>query len=59
MPELHSVNVYLKQGSIFIGRYEIDEYDDIYDSWKEQRKFVTFANGEFLSSEIAGISWYF
>lgn len=53
----HTVKLYLKQGSIFIGKYEVDEYDDIYDSWKDQRKFITFANGEFLVSEVAGIEW--
>lgn len=57
LPEYESVKVYLKQGSVFIGKYEPDDYDDIYNSWIEQRKFITFANGEFLTSEVAGIEW--
>lgn len=55
--EYETIKVYLKQGSIFIGKYESVEYDDIYDSWKEQKKFIAFANGEFLVSEVAGIEW--
>jgi hypothetical protein len=55
--EYHTVRLYLKQGSIFIGKYEAEEYDAIYDSWKDQKSFITFANGVFLVSEVAGIEW--
>ena len=55
--EYHTVKGYLKCGLIFIGKYEVDDYDDIYDSWKDQNKFITFANGELLVNEVAGIEW--
>lgn len=51
------IKVYLKSGIIFEAKYEIDDYDEIYASWVEQRSLITFSNGEFLVSEIAGIEW--
>jgi hypothetical protein len=55
--EYGEITVYLKNGNIFVGKYDQEEYDDIYDSWNDQRKFLTFSNGQFLVSEIAGIEW--
>lgn len=53
----HSIKVYLKQGSIIIAEYDVDDYDDIYDSWKDGRKFMSFSNCEILTDEVAAIEW--
>ena len=53
----HSIKVYLKGGAIIIAKYDVDEYDDIYDSWKYGKKFMSFSNCEILSSEVAAIEW--
>lgn len=55
--DLRTVKVFLKQGAIINATYEVDEYDDIYDSWKEGRKHMTFYNCEILTSEVAAIQW--
>lgn len=54
---MSKVKVYLKNGVIFDGKYYDDEWEEIYDSWLYKKELLTLANGEFLMSEVIGLSW--
>lgn len=54
---MSDLKVYLKNGIIFDGIYYEEDYEEIYDSWFYKKEFLTIANGEFLMSEVIGLSW--
>ena len=51
------VKVYLKQGSVVTAVFDENDYFEIYDSWKNGSRYVTFSNCEFLGEQIIGIEW--
>lgn len=57
-PDMMTIKVHLKNGNIFKGLTSVDEWDGLCNQWLLQSgKLLTFDNGSFLMSEIAGLEW--
>ena len=52
------VRLHLKNGTVIVAEYEIDEYDDIYDDWVKQGKdILSFINCAVVANEIVAMEW--
>lgn len=57
-PDMMTVEVHLKNGNTFVGLTSVDDWDGLCEQWMGQsEKLLTFDNGSFLMSEIAGLEW--
>jgi len=55
--KIRTLKIYLKSGNIFYGKYDENEYDDVYDAWFNKSGMITFNNGEVITGDIEAIEW--
>jgi hypothetical protein len=54
---IKTLKVYMRSGTIIIGKYAEDEYEEIYDRWIDNNGRMLFRNCEINVADIIAIEW--